>query len=125
LRRLFSITVLAAVGLSVSLPTVAQAKPAFHATAADDGICKLMVTASWNGARVNSVHFTLTTNGASYNSAPVLVGGATTVQTSGYVQYTFTVTSTDRSGVGNVDFVNSKGRSVGSATTDPVEFACS
>jgi len=125
LRRLFSITVLAALGLSVSLPAGAQAKPAFHATAANDGICKVMVTASWNGARVNSVHFTLTTNNASYNSAPVLVGGATAVQTSGYVQYTFTVTTTDTSGVGRADFVNSKGRVVGSTSTDPVEFACS
>jgi hypothetical protein len=126
LRRLFSITALAAAALTVSLPAAAQAKPAFHATAADDGICKVMVTASWGGARVNNIQFTLTTtNGDSYNSAPVLVGGPTTIQTSGFAQYTFTVSTADTSGVGRADFLNTKGRVVGSAQADPVEFACS
>jgi hypothetical protein len=125
LRRLFSITALAAVALTVSLPAAAQARPAFRTTAADDGICKVMVTASWSGSRVNNIRFTLTTNSASYSSAPVLVAGPTTIQTSGFVQYTFTVTAADTSGSGRADFVNSKGRVVGSATTDPVEFACS
>ena len=123
-RRVFSITLLAAVGLTISVPAAAQAKAAFHATGADDGICKVIVTASWSGARVNQLQFTLTTNAASYTSAPVLVGGPTTVQTSGFAQYMFTVSATDTSGVGRADFVSAKGRVVGSATTDPVQFAC-
>ena len=108
----------------VSLPALAQAKPTFGATAADDGVCKVLVTASWSGGRVNSVKFTLSTNASSYTSAPVFVGGPKSVETSGYEQNVFTVTTADTSGVGVADFMNSKGRVVGSATTDPVEFAC-
>ena len=109
----------------VSLPAIAQAKPTFRATAADDGICKVLITASWSGARVSSVTFTLSTNASSYTSGPVLLGGPKTVVTSGFQQYMFTVTTADSSGVGVANFMSAKGRVVGSATTDPVEFACS
>jgi hypothetical protein len=122
---LFSLSAVAVVALSVSLPAVADAKPAFHATAADNGICTVMVTASWSGARVNAVEFTMTTNAATYTSAPALLGGPSTIQTSGFLRYTFSVNAADASGVGRADFLSAKGRIVGSAATDPVQFACS
>ena len=125
LRRLSLITIAATAGLAMSVPALAQAKPALRATGADDGVCKVLVTASWSGARVNSVKFTLSTNATSYASAPVLLGGAKTVETSGFEQYTFTVTTADTSGLGVADFLSANGRVVGSASTDPVEFACS
>ena len=109
----------------MSVPAIAQARPAFRATGADNGMCQVLVTASWNGARVNSVKFTLSTNATSYASAPVLVGGAKTIETSGFEQYTFSVTTADTSGLGVADFLSPNGRVVGSASTDPVEFACS
>jgi hypothetical protein len=125
LRRLSLITIAATAGLAMSVPAIAQAKPTFRATGADDGTCKVLVTASWSGAHVNSVRFTLSTNAASYVSTPVLVGGARTVETSGFEQYTFTLTTADTSGLGAADFLSANGRVVGSASTDPVQFACS
>lgn len=124
MRRLSSITVMAALGVVVSLPAVAQAKPTFRATGAENGLCKILITASWSGARVNSLDFTLSTNAASYDSLPVPLGGSTTVERSGWMQYTFTTTTADTSGFGVVQFLSSHGRVVGSAKTDPLDIAC-
>ena len=124
MRRLFAITVLATVELVVSLPTVAQARPMFTATAAHDGVCTILITASWSGAHVNSLDFKLATNATSYDSLPVALGGATTVQTSGWMRYTFTTTSADNSGYGVVDFLSKTGRVISSAKTDPIEITC-
>ena len=124
MHRAILITVVAGVGLALSLPAVADARPAFSATAADNGLCTVLVTASWSGARVNSVDFALTTNAATYDSAPVPLGGTATVQRSGWMQHTFTTTLADVSGHGVVAFLNPNGRVVGTATTDPVDIAC-
>jgi hypothetical protein len=115
---------MAALGVVVSLPVVAQARPTFRATGAENGLCKILITASWSGARVSSLDFTLSTNAASYDSLPIPLGGSTTVERSGWMQYTFTTTTADTSGFGVVQFLSSHGRVVGSAKTDPLDIAC-